>query len=164
MNEVTKELFRKYRKAEDYAEASREELEEAIRPTGFFRNKAKAIRACCQDLSDHHGGRVPETMEALTRLAGVGRKTANVVLGNAFGKDEGVVVDTHVGRLARRLRLTRERDPSKAERDLMKVVPRQEWTLFAHLFIRHGRRTCTARSPDCPGCPVGDLCPSKGKV
>jgi len=164
VNLVTRSLFRKYRTAADYARAGQEELEEAVRTTGFYRNKAKAIRAMAVDLVEKHGGEVPRTMEALTALAGVGRKTANVVLGNAFGIEEGVVVDTHVGRLARRLGLTRHDDPVKVEQDLARVVPRTEWTLFSHWLIWHGRRRCSARKPDCAGCELRDLCPSAGKA
>lgn len=160
VNAVTKELFQVYATAESFAEAPQAEIEDLIRSTGFFRNKAKSIRACCRALVDHHGGRVPDSMESLTALAGVGRKTANVVLGNAFGKEEGVVVDTHVGRISNHLRLTRQKDPVKVEQDLMKVVPRDEWTLFSHLLIRHGRKTCRARKPDCASCPVSAECPS----
>ena len=160
VNAVTKELFQVYATAESFAEAPQAEIEDLIRSTGFFRNKAKSIRACCRALDDHHGGRVPDSMESLTALAGVGRKTANVVLGNAFGKEEGVVVDTHLGRISNHLRLTRQKDPVKVEQDLMKVVPRDEWTLFSHLLIRHGRKTCRARKPDCASCPVRAECPS----
>lgn len=160
VNAVTKELFQVYATAESFAEAPQAEIEDLIRSTGFFRNKAKSIRACCRALVDHHGGRVPDSMESLTALAGVGRKTANVVLGNAFGKEEGVVVDTHLGRISNHLRLTRQKDPVKVEQDLMKVVPRDEWTLFSHLLIRHGRKTCRARKPDCASCPVSAECPS----
>ncbi|MBK37311.1 MAG: endonuclease III [Gemmatimonadetes bacterium] len=160
VNAVTKELFQVYATAESFAEAPQAEIEDLIRSTGFFRNKAKSIRACCRALVDHHGGRVPDSMESLTALAGVGRKTANVVLGNAFGKEEGVVVDTHLGRISNHLRLTRQKDPVKVEQDLMKVVPRDEWTLFSHLLIRHGRKTCRARKPDCASCPVRAECPS----
>ena len=160
VNAVTKELFQVYGTAESFAEAPQAEIEDLIRSTGFFRNKAKSIRACCRALVDHHGGRVPDSMESLTALAGVGRKTANVVLGNAFGKEEGVVVDTHVGRISNHLSLTRQKDPVKVEQDLMKVVPRDEWTLCSHLLIRHGRKTCRARKPDCASCPVSAECPS----
>lgn len=164
VNLVTKELFKKYRSARDYAEAQPEELEEAIRSTGFYKNKAKAVRAACADIVALHGGEVPETMEALHELHGVGRKTANVVLGNAFGKNEGIVVDTHVSRLARRLGLTEQTDPEKIEKELMKEVPRELWTLFSHLLIWHGRRRCYARKPDCANCEVQSLCPSAFKA
>jgi endonuclease-3 len=164
VNVVTAELFRKYPTAADYAKANPAELEQDIKTTGFYRNKAKNIRACCQKLVEHHGGQVPRSMEELTRLDGVGRKTANVVLGNAFGSQEGIVVDTHVARLSHRLGLTRQNDPEKIEQDLMKFVPRKLWTLFSHWLIWHGRRRCSARSPDCPGCEIKKLCPSAGKV
>jgi len=160
VNLVTESLFARYRSAADYARASQEELEEAVHSTGFYRNKAKNIRAMAADLVEKHGGRVPDTMEALVALAGVGRKTANVVLGNAFGKNEGIVVDTHVARLSHRLGLTKATAPEKIEAELMKLVPREDWALFSHLLIWHGRRRCTARNPDCPECEVRELCPS----
>ena len=160
VNGVTKTLFEKYRVALDYAEADPEELEAEIRAVGFFRNKARALRGMGRALVEEHGGEVPRTMEELVRLPGVGRKTANVVLGNAFGVDEGVVVDTHVRRLAERLGLSHERDPEKIERDLLKLVPEGERTLFSHLLIFHGRRVCKARKPDCPNCVLDDVCPS----
>lgn len=159
VNIVTEELFQRYRTAADYANAPQEELEEAVRSTGFYRNKAKAIRAMAASLVAKHGGKVPDTMEALTDLAGVGRKTANVVLGNAFGKNEGVVVDTHVARLAKRLGITKETVPEKIEQDLMRLVPREQWTNFSHWLIWHGRRRCYARKPDCANCEVERLCP-----
>lgn len=164
VNKVTRELFRKYRAARDYAEADLAELEHDLRAIGLYRNKAKNIQACCRLLRDEHGGRVPESMEALVRLPGVGRKTANVVLGNAFGQNVGVVVDTHVARLSMRLGLTRETDPKKIEPALMKLVPQKDWTLFSHWLIFHGRRRCKAISPDCPHCEVQQLCPSFGKL
>ncbi len=160
VNGVTETLFERYRSARDYANASPEALEEEIRPVGFFRNKARALRAMARMLVEEHGGEVPRTMEELVRLPGVGRKTANVVLGNAFGVDEGVVVDTHVRRLSNRLGLSHERDPEKIERDLLRVVPEGERTLFSHLLIFHGRRVCKARKPDCPGCVLNHVCPS----
>ncbi|MCU0770503.1 MAG: endonuclease III [Verrucomicrobia bacterium] len=160
VNIVTADLFRKYRTAQDYARAPQAELENDIRRLGFFRNKAKNIRACCQALVEKHGDQVPRTLEELTALDGVGRKTANVVLGNAFGLNKGVVVDTHVGRLSNRLGLTRHNDPVKIEQDLMKLVPREDWTLFSHWLIWHGRRRCSARKPDCPHCEIRSLCPS----
>jgi endonuclease-3 len=160
VNIVTKSLFRRYRTAAEYANASQADLEELVRTTGFYRSKAKHIRAAARDIVEKHGGEVPKTLEALTALAGVGRKTANVVLGNAFGLAEGIVVDTHVGRLARRLALTRHTDPVKVESDLVKVVPRARWTLFSHWLIWHGRRRCTARNPDCANCEIQRLCPS----
>ena len=160
VNGVTKTLFEKYRTAQDYAEANPEELEDEIRAVGFFRNKARALRGMGRALVEEHGGEVPRTMEELVRLPGVGRKTANVVLGNAFGVDEGVVVDTPVRRLVERLGLSHERDPEKIERDLLKLVPEGERTLFSHLLIFHGRRVCKARKPDCPNCILDDVCPS----
>jgi endonuclease-3 len=163
VNIVTKELFKRCRTAEDYAQISQEELESLIRTTGFFRNKARNIRAACQALVTQHGGQVPRTMEALHSLPGVGRKTANVVLGNAFGTDEGVVVDTHVGRLSRRLGFSRQDHPEKVETDLMALFPRAEWTNLSHLLIWHGRNRCTARKPDCTGCEIQKLCPSAFK-
>jgi endonuclease III len=160
VNGVTKTLFEKYRTAQDYAEANPEELEDEIRAVGFFRNKARALRGMGRMLVEEHGGEVPRRMEELVRLPGVGRKTANVVLGNAFGVDEGVVVDTHVRRLVERLGLSHERNPEKIERDLLKLVPKGERTLFSHLLIFHGRRVCKARKPDCPNCVLDDVCPS----
>ena len=159
VNLVTKELFKKYRSAADYADASQTELEQAIKSTGFFRNKAKNLQACCRKLVERHGGKIPQTMEELTQLDGVGRKTANVVLGNAFGINVGVVVDTHVARLSRRLGLTKQADPAKIERDLMALVPQKQWTLFSHWLIWHGRRRCDARRPDCVHCEVFKHCP-----
>jgi endonuclease-3 len=160
VNGVTKKLFDKYRTAAAYAGADPGELEEDIRPTGFYRNKARSLRGMARALVEEHGGSVPRTMPELVALPGVGRKTANVVLGNAFGIDEGIVVDTHVRRVSNRLGLTEEQDPEKIERDLMAVVPREDWTVFSHLLILHGRRICKARKPDCPNCPVNDICPS----
>ncbi len=162
VNIVTTELFKKYRSAADYANAPLVELEQAVKTTGFFRNKAKNIRACCRKLVEHHGGKVPRTMEELTQLDGVGRKTANVVLGNAFGINVGVVVDTHVARLSYRLGLTKQKTPEKIERDLMLLVPRKQWTLFSHWLIWHGRRRCDARRPDCVNCEIQKLCPQIG--
>jgi endonuclease-3 len=163
VNAVTPTLFAKYRSAADYAKAPPATLERVIRSTGFFRAKTKSIRAAAAAIVAEHGGRVPGTMEKLHGLPGVGRKTANVVLGNAFGKDEGIVVDTHVIRLSHRLRLTRQTDPEKIERDLMKLVPPQHWTNWSHWLIWHGRRRCFARKPDCHHCEIFRLCPS-GKV
>jgi len=163
VNMVTPALFKKYRTAEDYATAPQTELEEAIKPTGFFRNKSKSIRAAMMKIAERWNGRVPDSMEALRELPGVGRKTANVVLGNAFGKDEGIVVDTHVTRLSQRLRLTKHVEPEKIEQDLMKLVPRQHWTNWSHWLIWHGRRRCFARKPDCGHCEILRLCPS-GKI
>ena len=160
VNRVTQSLFAKYRTAEDYAHADPTELEEDIRPTGFYRNKARSLRNMADVLVDEHGGEVPRTMQELVALPGVGRKTANVVLGNAFCVDEGIVVDTHVRRVSGRLGLTENKDPVKIEQDLMKVVPEEDWTVFSHLLILHGRRTCKARKPDCPNCVLNDICPS----
>lgn len=162
VNQVTPALFRKYRTAADYARSKPGELERDIRTTGFFNSKAKSLRRAGAAIAAEHGGRVPDTMEALLELPGVGRKTANVVLGNAFGKDEGFVVDTHVGRLARRMGLTRETDPVKVEQDLNALVPRGQRTLAAHRFIYHGRQICQARKPACEKCPVLPLCPRVG--
>ncbi|MBE0544444.1 MAG: endonuclease III [Verrucomicrobia bacterium] len=164
VNLVTADLFKKYRSAADFANADLAGLEQEIKTTGFFRNKAKNIKACCAALVDRHGGEVPRTMEELTRLGGVGRKTANVVLGNAFGINVGVVVDTHVTRLANRLGLTKQQDAEKIEQELIPLVPREQWTLFSHWLIWHGRRRCDARKPDCGGCEIAKLCPSAGKV
>jgi endonuclease-3 len=160
VNMVTPSLFAKYRTAADYAKAPPGELENAIKPTGFFRNKAKSIRAAAGRIVEKHRGKVPATMEDLHDLPGVGRKTANVVLGNAFGKNEGIVVDTHVIRLSERLRLTKQTDPEKIERDLMRLVPRERWTIWSHWLIWHGRRRCFARRPDCRQCEILRLCPS----
>ena len=160
VNKVTENLFARYRTAEDYADANPTELEEDIRPTGFYRNKARSLRNMASALVEDHDGEVPSTMQELVALPGVGRKTANVVLGNAFGVDEGIVVDTHVRRVSGRLGLTENKDPVKIEQDLMKVVPEEDWTVFSHLLILHGRRTCKARKPDCPNCILNDICPS----
>ena len=164
VNKVTPGLFGRFPTAADYAKAPLAAIEEAVRSTGFYRNKAKAIQSCCQALVEQHGGAVPASMAALTALKGVGRKTANVVLGNAFGMAEGVVVDTHVRRISNRLGLTRQQDPVKIEQDLVVRVPREDWTLFSHLLIRHGRATCTARSPRCEACDLDVVCPSRGQV
>ncbi len=163
VNMVTPKLFARYRTAADFAKTPQETLENEIRSTGFFRNKTTSIRAAAEAIVEQHGGAVPDTMEGLHALPGVGRKTANVVLGNAFGKDEGVVVDTHVARLSQRLRLTRQTDAEKIEADLMKLVPRKHWTIWSHWLIWHGRRRCFARRPDCRQCEILWLCPS-GKV
>ncbi len=160
VNTVTKDLFKRYSTAKAYANADPEVFQEQIKSTGFFRNKTKSILSMAQTLEERHGGQVPDTMEELVELPGVGRKTANVVLGNAFGKSEGVVVDTHVQRIATKLKLTSKKDAVKIERDLMKLVQRSEWTLFSHLLIFHGRQICVARKPKCEICPVNDLCPS----
>jgi endonuclease-3 len=163
VNMVTPALFKKYRTAKDYAKASQAKIENAIKSTGFFRNKSKSIRGATSTIVAKFGGKVPATMEELRELPGVGRKTANVVLGNAFGKNEGIVVDTHVARLSQRLGLTKQTDPEKIERDLMKLLPREHWTDWSHWLIWHGRRRCYARKPDCANCEVFRLCPS-GKV
>jgi endonuclease-3 len=162
VNLVTVHLFKKYRSAADFANAPLPELEAAIKPTGFFRNKAKSIKTAALAIVERHGGEVPRTIEELTELGGVGRKTANVVLGNAFNINSGVVVDTHVARLSQRLGLTREQDPQKIEPILMQLVPQDEWTIFSHLLIWHGRRRCYARNPDCANCEIKALCPRVG--
>ena len=157
VNEVTKTLFKKLRTAQDYADIPLAELEEMIRPTGFFRNKAKSIKGCCRGLVEKHGGKVPDNMEALTQLPGIGRKTANVVLGSAFGIP-GIVVDTHVKRVSQRIGLTKEKDPVKIEFELMELIPKKDWIDFSHEIIWHGRRLCQARKPKCPQCPLRELC------
>jgi len=162
VNMVTPELFARYPTPEAMAGASLEKLQEQIRSTGFFRNKAKALKAASQQIAERHGGRVPDTMESLVALRGVARKTANVVLGNAFGKSEGVVVDTHVARVSARLGLTKQVDPVKIERDLMGLYRPEEWTMLAHVLIFHGRAICAARRPRCEACPVRELCPRIG--
>ncbi|HJT78725.1 MAG TPA: endonuclease III [Gemmataceae bacterium] len=161
VNLVTPALFARYPAAAAFADADPRELEALIQSTGFFRNKARNIMACCRRLVEEHGGEVPSTMEELVPLPGVGRKTANVILGNAFGTP-GITVDTHVGRLSRRLGLTEHSDPEKVERDLMALVPRKEWTMFSHRLIFHGRQVCHARKPDCAGCGLARLCPRIG--
>jgi endonuclease-3 len=153
VNQVTADLFKKYRSAKDYAEANRAELEADIRPTGFYRNKAKSIQKCCQQLLARFGGKVPKSLEEMVTLPGVGRKTANVILGNAFGIP-GIVVDTHVQRVSQRIGLTKNTDPVKIEFDLMEIVPREEWTHFSNLLVWHGRRTCMAKKPLCEQCPI----------
>ena len=160
VNQVTPALFARCPTAADYAAIPAGELEALIRSTGFFRNKAKSLIALGRALGERHRGEVPDTMEELVALPGVGRKTANVVLGNAFGKNEGIVVDTHVARLSRRLGLTRREDPVLIERDLVPLFPRSSWTLLAHLLITHGRRVCKAPRPRCAECRLADLCPS----
>ena len=157
VNEVTRNLFKKYRNARDYAEADPADLEADIRPTGFFHNKARSLKNCCRELIHRHGGEVPRTMEELTALPGIGRKTANVILGSAFGIP-GLVVDTHVGRIVQRLGLTREKDPVKIEFSLMPLIPEDRWILFSHQLIAHGRTLCPARSPQCPECPLRPAC------
>ena len=163
VNLVTPALFARYRSAADFANSNPATLEKAIQSTGFFRNKTKSIRAAAAAIEKEHGGKVPQTMHELHALPGVGRKTANVVLGNAFGKNEGIVVDTHVARLSQRLGLTSEGDPEKIERDLMKLVPLEHWTNWSHWLIWHGRRRCYARKPDCGNCELLRLCPSGKK-
>jgi endonuclease III len=162
VNIVTKDLFQKYRSAQDFANADISELENDIRATGFYKNKARNIKVTCRDIVEKHGGQVPQTMEALLQLGGVGRKTANVVLGNAFDINVGVVVDTHVARLSFRLGLTPQESPEKIEKDLMELVPQKKWALFSHLLIWHGRRRCFARKPDCANCEVLKWCPQIG--
>lgn len=163
VNQVTKTLFREYKRAEDYAEADPDVFEAQIRSTGFFRNKTKSILNMAAALIDRHEGKVPESMDELVKLPGVGRKTANVVLGNAYGIDVGIVVDTHVKRICSRLQLTQNQDPEKIERDLMEIVPKKEWTLWPHLLIHHGRAVCMARTPKCESCSLVDLCPGSIK-
>jgi endonuclease-3 len=160
VNQVTTDLFKKYRTAKDYAEANVAEFEQEIRSTGFFRAKAKSIINCSKQLVGKHGGKVPQTMVDLVQLPGVGRKTANCVLGAAYGIASGVVVDTHVKRLAQRMGLSKDDDPEKIEQDLMEIVPKKDWIDFGNMLIWHGRRTCQARKPNCPVCSINDLCPS----
>jgi len=160
VNIVTADLFRKYRQPDDYLKVPERELQHDIRTTGFFRNKTKSIRGTAKALTEEYGGEVPQTMDELLSLPGVARKTANVVMGNAFGIASGVVVDTHVTRLSRRLGLTTEKDPVKIERDLMKLVPKKDWVVFSHLLIYHGRKICKARNPLCVECVVEKDCPS----
>jgi len=162
VNLVTAELFKKYSTARDFAKAPLAEIEAAVKTTGFFRNKAKNIKACCAALVERFGGEVPRTMDELHALAGVGRKTANVVLGNAFGINVGVVVDTHITRLSNRLGLAKGMDAVKLEQKLMKLVPQSDWTNFSHWLIWHGRRRCDARKPDCANCEIKNLCPQIG--
>jgi endonuclease-3 len=164
VNQVTPELFRRWPTPADLAGADRAEVEEAIHATGFFRNKARSIQGAAAYVLEHHGGEVPETIDELVGLPGVGRKTANVVLGTFFSRNEGVVVDTHVGRLTRRLGLTVNTDPVKVERDLMALVPTEEWTIFSHRLIWFGREVCSAKDPRCDRCELADLCPSAFRV
>jgi endonuclease-3 len=164
VNIVTRSLFQKYRSANDYAEAPPGALEEDVRRIGLYRNKAKNIQACCRKLVERHGGNVPDTMETLVDLDGVGRKTANVVLGNAFDQNHGIVVDTHVARLSERLGLTSETTPEKIEQALMKLTPQANWTMLSHWLIWHGRRRCAARRPDCANCEILELCPAGRKT
>jgi endonuclease-3 len=163
VNIVTKDLFKKYRTAADYAKVPQDVLEKDIQSTGFYRNKAKAIRAMAQSLVDRFAGQVPRTMDELTSLAGVGRKTANVVLGNAFRQNVGIVVDTHVARVSHRLGLTRHTDPVKIEQDLMPIIPPADWTVWSHLLIYHGRQICQSRRPQCEKCPLLPHCPAGPK-
>jgi len=160
VNEVTAALFRKYRGAEDYLKVPEDELRADVKPTGFYNQKAASIRAACQRIVEVYGGEVPDTMEDLVTLRGVARKTANIVLGNAFGKVEGIAVDTHVKRLANRLGFSEHDDPDKIEQDLMRLIPKRRWFDFTYVLIDHGRAVCVARKPRCEACPVGALCPS----
>jgi endonuclease-3 len=160
VNIVTADLFRKYRQPQDYLDVAPEELQDDIRTTGFFRNKARSIQGAAKLLVAEYGGRVPKTMEQLLELPGVARKTANVVMGNAFGIASGVVVDTHVTRLSRRLRLTKEKTAERIEQDLIELVPKRDWVIFSHLLIAHGRKICKARNPLCAECVIEALCPS----
>jgi endonuclease III len=164
VNMITPALFKKYKTAQDFANADTAELETMIHSTGFFRNKAKSLKAAARMLTEQYGGAVPDTMEELLKLAGVARKTANVVLGVAYGKAEGIVVDTHVQRLARRLDFSKEERPDKIEIDLMQLFPRDKWIQLAHLLIHHGRAKCTALRPKCAECPIEDLCYSEDKT
>lgn len=164
VNTVTPALFRKFRTAEQFANADLSELENMVHSTGFFRNKARSIQGACRIIAEEHAGKVPQEMDQLLKLPGVARKTANVVLGVAFGKAEGVVVDTHVQRLSVRLNFTMESRPDKIEEDLMKLFPREKWIHLSHLLIHHGRALCQARRPKCLECPIEDLCKSADKV
>jgi endonuclease-3 len=164
VNAVTVQLFAKYRSASDYANADQEELEQDVKPTGFYRNKARTVRAACQYLIDHYNGEVPDSIAELVKVPGVARKTANVVLVNAFGVVEGFIVDTHVGRIARRLGWTKHEDAAKAEQDLMRLIPQAEWSSLPHRIIYHGRATCAARKARCSECVLASLCPSAGTV
>lgn len=162
VNKVTADLFRKYTKPEDYVAVAQEELEQDIRSTGFYRNKAKNIQAACEKIIENFGGEIPQNIDDLLTLNGVARKTANVVLGNAFGKADGVVVDTHVRRLSNRLGLTKEQNPVKIERELNELVPKKHWVMFPHWLIFHGRRVCKARKPMCEDCVLEKICPKIG--
>jgi len=162
VNLVTKDLFAKYRTAADYAAAPPEQLERDIQSTGFFRNKARSIRDACRELVQRFEGRVPEEIEQMVQLPGIGRKTANVVLGTAYGIASGVVVDTHVGRISRRLGLSDQKNAEKVEKDLMALIPKTEWVALSHRMIQHGRRICTARKPKCDQCPLEPVCPRIG--
>ena len=161
VNIVTADLFRKYRGPQDFLNVKQTELENDIRSTGFYRNKAKNIQAACKRIIEVYGGKVPDKMDDLLTLAGVARKTANVVMGNAFGIASGVVVDTHVARLSQRLGLTKNKDPQKIEKDLTELVPKKHWVMFSHWLIYHGRQICHARKPKCPDCVLNDICPAK---
>ncbi len=163
VNQVTENLFKKHRTAKDYAESDLAELEKEIRPTGFYRNKAKSIQKCCQELEKRFGGKIPKVLEDLVTLPGVGRKTANVILGNVFGIP-GITVDTHVNRVSQRIGLTKNNDPVKIEFDLMEIVPKEEWTHFSNLLIWHGRKTCVARKPLCEICPIRKECDYGSKI
>jgi endonuclease III len=163
VNLVTPSVFQDFPTAQDLAAVSQHDLEQAIKSTGFYRNKAKNLRAMAKVLVEKYGGEVPRGMEELTQLPGVGRKTANVVLGNAFTLSEGIVVDTHVARLAKRFKLTKSEDPKRIENELMRLIPKKYWTDFSHWLIWHGRRRCFARNPDCLHCELGTICPSYGK-
>jgi endonuclease III len=162
VNLVTKELFRKYPSPAAYANASAKELEKDIQSTGFFHNKTKSLQGCCQTLLERHKGQIPHELEKLVDLPGVGRKTANVVLGTAFGIASGVVVDTHVGRVSQRLGLTHEKNPEKIEEDLMELFPKKDWIVLSHRLIQHGRKVCAARKPSCGKCPMDEICPKAG--
>jgi len=162
VNQVTPKLFKKYPTAAHFARARLPTLQREIQSTGFFRNKAKAIKACCQAIVEEYGGELPQDIDALVELPGVGRKTANVVLGSAFGIASGVVVDTHVARLSQRIGLTKQKDPVKIERDLIELLPKREWVAFSHRMIFHGRRVCTARRPKCDECTLASWCPRTG--
>ncbi|HFB67447.1 MAG TPA: endonuclease III [Calditrichae bacterium] len=159
VNQVTEYLFKKYRSAKDYVEAPQEELENDIRPTGYYRNKAKSLKACCQKLLEEYQGEVPRDIEEMVKLPGVGRKTAAMVLGNAYGLNQGIAVDTHVRRVVERLQLSDKKTPEKIEQDLMQLVPQEEWTWFSNALILHGRHTCTARKPKCGECVIERYCP-----
>jgi endonuclease-3 len=160
VNIVTKTLFEKYKKPQDYLAVPEDELQNDIRTTGFFRNKTRSIRGASKKMIEEFGAEVPSTMDELLTLPGVARKTGNVVMGNAFGVASGIVVDTHVDRVSRRLRLTKEEQPPKIEQDLIKLVPKKDWIKFSHMLIQHGRYVCKALKPDCPNCVLNDLCPS----
>ncbi len=164
VNIVTKDLFQRYRTVQDYANADIKELERIIHSTGFYHAKAKNIIGCCRGLLKNYGGKVPDSLEELITLPGVGRKTANVVLGSSFGKAEGIVVDTHVRRISQRLHFTTETNPERVEQDLIEIVPKKYWIPFSHLLIFHGRAVCSARKPACPECPLRRYCPSADKV